>query len=85
MWLYHRYDIYNLKIGFYTSVVFITKKKIVANRYILLKAALGLWLNNVDPIRGVWILLKSLIARLRVRAFKYIVINNYGLCGSNYS
>ena len=30
-------------------------------------------------------LLKSLIARLRVRAFKYIVKNNYGLCGSNYS
>ena len=29
--------------------------------------------------------LKSLIARLRVRAFKYIVIRNYGLCGSNYS
>ena len=30
-------------------------------------------------------LLKSLIARLRVKAFKYIVICNYGLCGSNYS
>ena len=29
-------------------------------------------------------LLKSLIARLRERAFKYIVLSNYGLCGSNY-